>query len=261
MFSNFSGQTLGKAKVAAVVLAILVVGGFAFAAWNDDIKTLATADDMTVSRVSPAAGEAQEASAVGDDEAREEEASSPAFTNLERKVIGDPSSPVEIIEYASLTCSHCADFHTEILPKLKEDYIDTGKAYLVYQDFPLNAPALQASMVARCLPDSRYFGFIGLLFKTQERWAFNADYLISLRQNAKLAGLNDEAFDACLENESLQQSLALTMQAASKKWEINSTPTFVINGGEEIIRGAKDYSEFKTALDSILKEQEENTQN
>jgi len=261
MFSNFSRDAAGKVKITAVVLVVLVVGGFAFAAWNDDIKSLATADDMTVSRVSPAAGQPQDAAIEQGSETEQEEASTSAFTSLDRKVIGDPSAPVEIIEYASLTCSHCADFHTEILPKLKEDYIDTGKAYLVYQDFPLNAPALQASMVARCLPDSRYFGFIGLLFKTQERWAFNADYLNALRQNAKLAGLNDQAFDACLENESLQQSLALTMQAASKKWEINSTPTFVINGGEEIIRGAKDYSEFKTTLDSILKEQEENTQN
>src|SRR5258706_11399400 len=90
-------------------------------------------------------------------------------------VLGNPEAPITIIEYASLTCPHCAEFDKSVLPQIKQTYIDTGKAKLVYRDFPLDATALKASMIARCLPSDRYFAFIDALFKQQNNWAYSGD--------------------------------------------------------------------------------------
>ena len=118
---------------------------------------------------------------------------------LGTRAVGDPNAPVKITELFSLTCGHCAEFHNNTYPSIKSEYVDTGKVYYVYQEFPLNKPALDASMIARCLPSERYAGFIDLLFKNQEAWALVDDYKSALRQNAKLAGMSDQEFDACLE--------------------------------------------------------------
>ncbi|PJF37545.1 MAG: disulfide bond formation protein DsbA, partial [Phototrophicales bacterium] len=100
---------------------------------------------------------------------------------------------------------------------------------------PLNAPALHASMIARCLPKERYEGFISLLFKTQETWLSAVDYKEALRQNAKLAGMSDEEFDSCMNNNELQQAIASTIQEASEKWSIKSTPSIIFNDGEKVV--------------------------
>lgn len=168
------------------------------------------------------------------------------------RAAGNPNAPVKITEIFSLTCSHCATFHNETYPHIKENYIDTGKIYYVYQEFPLNAPALHASMIARCLPEERYAGYIDLLFKTQEQWLAAPDYKDSLRQNAKLAGMSDEAFDACLENKELQQAFASTIQEASQKWEIKSTPSIIFNDGEKVVVGAQKYAPMEHALNQFI---------
>ncbi|MEO1016868.1 MAG: thioredoxin domain-containing protein, partial [Pseudomonadota bacterium] len=107
------------------------------------------------------------------------------------RILGDPNAPVEIIEYSSLTCPHCASFHTDTLPSIKEDYIDTGKAKLVMRDFPLNEPAVKAAVVAHCAGDERYFRFLDALFKNQMTWAQTADVDTALVQFAKLGGLDE----------------------------------------------------------------------
>ena len=164
---------------------------------------------------------------------------------MSARSLGNPNAPIRIVEYASLTCNHCAHFHNDILPELKAKYIDTGKVYLEFREFPLNAPALDASLLARCLPQEQYQSFTSLLFKTQEDWTTRPDYISALKQNAKLAGLSDQGIEQCLQSNELRQAIGQSIQHASTQYKISSTPTFVINDGEEYVRGAMPVVEFE----------------
>ena len=167
------------------------------------------------------------------------------------RAIGSIDAPIKIIEYASLTCSHCAHFHNDVLPELKSKYIDTGKVYLEFREFPLNDPALKAALTARCLPESKYESFVGLLFKTQEHWAGSLDYMPALKQNAKLAGMSDATFEACHAEPALKEKMAQSMQAAQDKWKISATPTFIVNDGAEVISGAQPLAEFERVFRKV----------
>lgn len=183
----------------------------------------------------------------------------PAELNAERilapRTLGDPEAPVKIREFASLSCSHCAQFHQMTFPALKEKYIDTGKVHFTFTDFPLNGPALDASLVARCLPEKSYFKFIKYLFETQEDWAYERNYRQIITQNAKLLGGSGEKLDACLESERLRIGLVDIQQKASEQFSIRSTPTFVINDSE-IIRGAQPLAAFGQIIDKIIQEEQ-----
>ena len=177
-------------------------------------------------------------------------------TALSERILGNTSAPVKISEHASLTCGHCGAFHRETFDKVKKDYIDTGKAYLVFSDFPLNAPALQAAMVARCLPQSKYFDFIHMLFVRQEEWAYDArGYLDFLKAEAGKAGLDAPHFKACVESKELEEGIKNRMQGAAAQWNISSTPSFVINN-RATFSGAMPYEEFRKALDSAIENKE-----
>jgi protein-disulfide isomerase len=167
------------------------------------------------------------------------------------RAIGNPNAPIKVVEYASLTCSHCAHFYNDIMPQLKTKYIDTGKVYFEFRDFPLNDPALKGTLTARCLPEDKYEGFVALLYKTQDQWAGGMDYMQSLKQNAKLAGMSDETFDACQNEPALKLELAKMMQEAKDKWNISATPTFVINDGKEVISGAVPLEEFERVFRKV----------
>ncbi len=162
---------------------------------------------------------------------------------LGERTLGDPSAPVRIEEFSSLTCPHCSHFHRDTFPALKEKYIDSGKVFFVFTDFPLNGPALDSAMVARCMPPERYFTFIGFLYENQESWAFAADYKAILRQNAKLAGMSDEAFDSCLSDTALKEGLVARMQEKAEKHQIKSTPSFLIND-QHVTTGALPIAAF-----------------
>jgi protein-disulfide isomerase len=208
----------------------------------------------SVAEVESAAGDA----AAPSEEKAEETPVTAAATNIDVQAalsdrgMGNPDAPVKIQEFASLTCSHCADFYTTTFPALKEKYIDTGKVYFVYRDFPLNAPALEASMVARCLPESAYFRFVKFLFSTQDQWAFGEDYQKYLKENSKLLGLNEDSFNACLANLDLKNGLGNAIQTMSEKYKIDSTPTFIINEGEKKLQGAQPIEVFDKALQPLL---------
>ena len=167
------------------------------------------------------------------------------------RTVGDANAPIKIIEYASLTCSHCAHFHNDVYPELKSKYIDTGKVQFEFREFPLNDPALKATLTARCLPADKYESFVSLLFKTQDHWAGELDYMKSLAQNAKLAGMSDETFEACHSQGDLKLKVADVMQQAQDKYKVASTPTFIINDGAETIAGAKDLAEFERVFRKV----------
>jgi protein-disulfide isomerase len=168
----------------------------------------------------------------------------------QEEAIGDPNAPVTIIEYASLTCPHCAHFQKEVLPQLKERYIATGKVRLVYRDFPLDQRALAASILAHCAGPERYFGFLDVLFQTQEGWARADDYLGALKQIGKLGGLTDAQMDACYADQDLTNRILQSRLDAQSQHEVNSTPTFIIGG--KSYAGARDIDEFAGLIDPLL---------
>ena len=139
------------------------------------------------------------------------------------KSIGDPDAPVTIVP-------HCANFHTERLPWLKETYIDTGKVRLEFRDFPLNAPALWGAMAAHCVGPDRYFAFLDLLFRQQENWAFFQDAGERLKKLAKQAGMGSNEFDMCMANQSVQMAVLQARQTGVSEHKVESTPSLVING-------------------------------
>jgi len=166
------------------------------------------------------------------------------------KVLGQATAPITIVEYASLTCPHCAVFEKDTFPKLKADWIDTGKAKLIFRDYPLDKFALAAAQIAHCAPDDRYFSFIESFFDSQASWAAAADPLAALKGIARIGGLNGEAVDKCLADDKLQQKLAAGELEAKEDYGVDSTPTFFIlgtNGGTKIV-GEQPYDDFVKAL-------------
>jgi protein-disulfide isomerase len=172
---------------------------------------------------------------------------------LSEKVLGKADAPVTIQAFESLTCPHCAAFEKETMPEIKKEYIDTGKVKLVYNDYPLDGRALLAAMVARCAGNARYFGMLALLFSTQDNWAHAKtpeEFLAQLNKVARLGGLTDEEFTACTKNQALFNGIRERQQAADKKFNIDSTPTFVI--GDQRIVGSQPFAEFKKIIDPML---------
>lgn len=153
-----------------------------------------------------------------------------AAAEVRERVLGDPAAPVTLIEYASLTCPHCASFHADTLPDLKERYIDTGKVKLVYRDFPLDRTALAAAVLAHCAGESRYFAFLNAMFANQASWARAADPIAALKQLTRLGGLSDAEADACLADTGLQDAVLQMRLDGEREFDVNSTPTILVNG-------------------------------
>jgi protein-disulfide isomerase len=169
---------------------------------------------------------------------------------LQEQSLGDPQAPVTIIEYASLTCPHCAQFHTEVLPELKERYIAPGKVRMVYRDFPLDQQALNAAVLAHCAGPDRYFSFLDVLFETQASWARADDPIAALKRLGKLGGLTEAEMDACFADEELTDNILRTRLEGQNQYQIGSTPTFVIDG--KTYSGARDIDEFSGLIDPLL---------
>ena len=166
------------------------------------------------------------------------------------QILGDPQAPVTIIEYASLTCPHCAQFHTEVLPELKERYIAPGKVRVIYRDFPLDQKALSAAALAHCAGPDRYFSFLDVLFQTQASWAQADDHIAALKRLGKLGGLSEEQMDACLADEELADGILRTRLEGQNQHQIGSTPTLVIDG--KTYAGSRDIEELETLIDPLI---------
>ena len=170
---------------------------------------------------------------------------------LTERVLGKEDAPVTIIEYASLTCSHCATFHQKTLPVIKKKYIETGKVKMIFRDFPFDRLGLAAAQLARCVPEKRYFGFLDVLFSQQESWARASDPLGALMKLARLAGLSKGAADACLANQNLVDEILKRRVFAEKQWKINSTPSFIV--GDKKVVGNVPFAEFEEAIEAASK--------
>ena len=168
---------------------------------------------------------------------------------VQEQALGNPDAPVTIIEYASLTCPHCATFHTDVLPDLKERFIATGKVRLVYRDFPLDQSALAGSIVAHCGGPDRFFSYIDVLMRDQARWSRAADPRAALMSIGKLGGLSDSEIEACFADKELVDSILQGRLDAQDAYDINSTPSFVING--EKYSGNRDIDAFATIINGL----------
>lgn len=170
--------------------------------------------------------------------------------SLEDMVEGQADAPVTIIEYASVTCGHCAEFYQHTLPQIRDKYIKTGKVRLVFREFAFDPRAAAGFMLARCAPKDRYFPLIQVLFEKQAEWAFVPDARPPLIKIAKLAGFNDESFAACLKDQKLLDSLNAGVQRGRDEFGITATPTFFINGKK--YEGALTAEQMSAIIDSML---------
>lgn len=164
-------------------------------------------------------------------------------------VEGKADAPVTIVEYASITCGHCATFFNDTLPGIREKYIKTGKARLIFREFAYDPRAQAGYMIARCAPEDRYFPMIQVLFEKQMEWAAAQDALPPLKKIASMAGLDDAAVEACLKNQAVLDEVKNSFDRG-KEFGVTSTPTFFINGKK--YEGALSVEEMSSVIDSFL---------
>lgn len=168
--------------------------------------------------------------------------------------LGSENAPIAIYEYSSFGCHHCSDFHLKTLPKLKKEFIDTGKLKVVFVDFPLDKKSMHAAMIADCMPANKYHDFISLLFKKQRDWGLSLRSDALLTEYASLNGMSKEEVAKCLKDEKLAQSIVDERQQAIDKLKVQGTPALLIisKDGKEVIHGAPDYDELKVLLEKKL---------
>ncbi|MEL6678036.1 MAG: DsbA family protein [Pseudomonadota bacterium] len=171
---------------------------------------------------------------------------------VQEMVVGDENAPVTIIEYASFTCPHCARFHESVYPQIRENFIDTGKAKLVFREVYFDRYGLWAGMLARCDGGSRYFGIVDRLFKQQADWSRAGeptDVVAAMRRIGATAGLTNDQMDSCLQNGAMAKALVEEYQKNAEADNVRGTPQFVING-----RGYSNmpYSQFEEAINEAL---------
>jgi protein-disulfide isomerase len=173
--------------------------------------------------------------------------------SLPDMAIGSANAPVTITEFASMTCPHCAAFNETVFPKIKTEYIDTGKIRYVFREFPLDIKAAAGSMLARCIAKNdagKYFAVIDMLFKQQNDWV-TKNTTETLIRIGKQAGLSQQAVEDCLKDQALLDKIAADQKYASEVLKVDSTPTFFING--EKIKGETSFAEFDKKIKSLLK--------
>ena len=169
---------------------------------------------------------------------------------LKDMALGKADAPVTVIEYASLTCPHCAHFEETTFPELKKKYIDTGKVFYTFREFPFDPRATAAFMLARCAPEDKFFAMIQVLFQQQEDWARAQDAKASLLRIAKLAGFTQESFNACLTNQQLLDQINASRDHATNEFGVDATPTFFINGKK--YSGDMSIDEISAIIDPLL---------
>jgi protein-disulfide isomerase len=165
-------------------------------------------------------------------------------------VLGQAEAKVTIVEYASLTCPHCAAFHANTLPGLKDRYIDQGSVKLVYRDFPLDGLALRAAMLPHCAGPDRYYGLLGALFARQQQWATAQDPMSALGAIARQAGMSEESFKSCLADKAIEDKVLQSRLEADKSLGVNSTPTLFINGVR--YTGALALEQIRAVVDPLI---------
>jgi protein-disulfide isomerase len=169
---------------------------------------------------------------------------------LPEMTLGNPEAEVTVVEYASMTCGHCATFHMSGFQTLKTEYIDTGKVYFVMREFPLDPLAAAGFMLARRAPGDRYFEVVDLLFERQRDWAYSDNPVVALETLAKQFGYSPQTFRDTLSDQELLDAINAIRQRGGEEFGVDSTPTFFING--ERVKGAMSPEDVKAKIDPLL---------
>jgi protein-disulfide isomerase len=173
--------------------------------------------------------------------------------SLPDMALGPADASVTITEYASMTCPHCAAFNLTVFPKIKSEYVDTGKVRYVFREFPLDIKAAAGSMLARCIAKGdggKYFAVVDTLFRQQSDWVMK-NTRETLVRIGKQAGMTEQTVDECLKDQALLDKISADQKFAADVLQVNSTPTFFING--EMIKGETSFEEFDKKIKSLLK--------
>jgi protein-disulfide isomerase len=168
---------------------------------------------------------------------------------LGEKVLGPASAPVTVVEYASMSCPHCAEFDRTTFDAFKLKYIDGGKVRYIFREFPLNSPAFAVAMIARCAPADRFFDVVHAYFRTQDKWLTSSDLKAAILDNAKGFGFTEQSFDACVANQALFEAISEVRDRGSA-FGVQATPTFFINGKK--YQGALTLEELDKAIEPLL---------
>ncbi len=209
---------------------------------NDMLKTLAA---VLAFALTPLVATAQETTTPAPE----------AATAVEVKdfSLGDPAAKVQITEYASFTCPHCARFHDTVWAGLKKNYIDTGKVHFTYREVYFDRYGLWGAMVARCGGEMRYFGVVDVLYSTQKEWAASEDPNVTVENLKKIGrsvGMDDAALDVCLKDAKQAEALVAHFEKGMKDDDIQGTPTFIVNGEKH--SGEMSYEEFAKIVDDAM---------
>ena len=218
---------MNMSRLAPAAIALAVAGGVGW--W-----ALAPSDTALPTQI----GSPAEAQSAGDAD----------FARVPEMSMGDPDAPVTVIEYASLTCPHCANFHRSVLPQIKEAHIDTGQVHWIKREVFFDRPGLWAAMLARCGDDSRFFPMVDTLYQTQRDWAASSDPAAiaeQLRRLGRQTGLSNDEVDACLQDADQAQAMVAVYQHHATEHGINSTPSFVINGE---LHGNMSFDDFSALI-------------
>ena len=167
------------------------------------------------------------------------------------RLLGRDGAPIKVIEFFSMTCSHCAKFHSDTFPEIKTRLIDEGLVRFEMRAFPLDGLALRAHAMARTVSDEKYYPLVKMLLEKQTSWASAADPIDALRKLGRLAGMSGAEFEATMRNRSLLESIVQMRQDALKDFDIKSTPSFVINN-EAIISGSLSFEEFAEKINATV---------
>jgi protein-disulfide isomerase len=165
------------------------------------------------------------------------------------RVLGKDDAPVTVIEYASMTCPHCAHFAETTYPELKKRYIDTGKVRYIFREFPLDPLAAGASMLARCADKDKFYPLIETLFQQQRQWAVEKP-IPQLMAIAKQAGMSEKTFNACLSDQKMLDAMQAEQKRATDKFGVNSTPTIFVNGQKQV--GASSIEDLAKVIDPLV---------
>jgi protein-disulfide isomerase len=187
-------------------------------------------------------------------------AATPAATSADAKtllgvqasdhVMGDANAPITMIEYASLTCPHCAAFNSTVLPQLEDKWVKTGKVKLIYRDFPLDQIATKAAQLAECSGKDKYFAVIDMIFRGQNSWVVAQDPIAELTKSLRIAGMGDNEVKACLANDAVATGV-INDYRGGETLGVNSTPTIFVNG--EQFKGARSLEEFDALFTKLSK--------
>lgn len=179
----------------------------------------------------------------------------------EGRVLGKSSAPITIYEFSSFGCYHCAEFHLKTLPKIKQEYIDNGVVKLVFVPFPLEAKSMQATMIAECINNDKYFDFVNLMFKKQREWGLSRKSEEVIIQYAKLSGLSEEKARTCMKNEDMAREIIAQRQMGMDNYKIQGTPSFLVayKNDREIHYGAPSFDDVKQMVEERVGHQNKKT--